>query len=322
MKQFPQSGLIQNSCGKNGRNSTRQQSGYILLMMMLFIALMAIAALAALPSMEMQVKRDREEEMIHRGAQYARAIRHYVKKFGRYPTSIADLQDTNDVHFLRKAYKDPITGKDFRLLHMGDVQMLMGGAGFGGGTFTGNPGAAAGAGQPGMPVGVPITSSNTSSGAVVQPDNSGTPDSSGTNTNGDNSSAGSADGQSSDGQSSNASSSNGSSSNGPSGGPGGQVFGGGPIMGVASASKDKTIRKFNNKEHYNEWLFVYDPTNDRALITGPYQPTLMGQGIGQPIGGANGSGMQNTPGTGNQVNTGFGMQPMQPQNPGMNPSQH
>jgi type II secretory pathway pseudopilin PulG len=316
MKQFSQSGLIKNSRGKNGRDKSGRQSGYILLMMLLFIALMAIAALAALPSMEMQVKRDREEEMIHRGAQYARAIRHYVKKFGRYPTSIADLQDTNDVHFLRKAYKDPITGKDFRLLHMGDVQMLMAGAGFGGGA--GNPAAAAGAGQPGMPAGVPITSSNTNSGATTQGDNSASPDNSGTNGNGDNSSTASAGA----GQSSDASSPNGSSSNGPSGGPGGQVFGGGPIMGVASASKDKTIRKFNNKEHYNEWLFVYDPTNDRSLITGPYQPSLMGQGIGQAVGAANGTGIQSTRGFGNQVNTGTGMQPMQPQNPGTSPFQH
>jgi type II secretory pathway pseudopilin PulG len=303
MKQFSQSGHTKSS----------RQSGYILLMMMLFIALLAVAALAALPRMEMQVKRDREEEMIHRGAQYARAIRHYVKKFGRYPTSISDLEDTNDVRFLRKAYKDPITGKDFRLLHMGDVQMLMGGAGFNGGA--GNPAAAAGAGQPGMPAGVPISSGDTRSGTLIQGDNSASPDNTTTNANGDNSSTGSsADSQSSDA----------SSSNGPSGGPGGQVFGGGPIMGVASASKDKTIRKFNNKEHYNEWLFVYDPTNDRSLITGPYQPSLMGQGIGQPIGTANGAGMQNTPnpGFGNQMNTGTGMQPLQPQNPGTSPFQH
>jgi type II secretory pathway pseudopilin PulG len=314
MKRFPQSGLVQNSRKNIMRDINARQSGYILLMMMLFIALLAIAALAALPRMEMQVKRDREEEMIHRGAQYARAIRHYVKKFGRYPTSISDLEDTNDVRFLRKAYKDPITGKDFRLLHMGDVQMLMGGAGFGGGA--GNPAAAAGAGQPGMPAGVPISASNVNSVATAQGDNS-SPGNSGTKANGDNSAAGGADSQSSD-----ASSSDVSSSNGPSGGPGGQVFGGGPIMGVASASKDRTIRKFNNKEHYNEWLFVYDPTNDRSLITGPYQPSLMGQGIGQPIGVANGAGMQNTPGFGNQMNTGTGMQPMQPQNPGTSPFQH
>ena len=33
----------------------------------------------------MQMKRDREEEMIHRGTEYARAIKKYYKKFGRYP---------------------------------------------------------------------------------------------------------------------------------------------------------------------------------------------------------------------------------------------
>ena len=297
--------------------SKNRQAGYVLLMMMLFVALMAIAALAALPKMEMQVKRDREEEMIHRGAQYARAIRHYVKKFGRYPTSISDLEETNNVRFLRKRYKDPITGKDFRLLHMGDVQSLMAGAGFGfgGGTFTGNAGAAAGAGQPGMPAGVPITNAATNTNtASAQTGNTGTNDTASA----DNSNnAGSGTGQSTNG------------SPNSSSGPNDQVFGGGPIMGVASASKDKTIRIFNNKEHYNEWIFVYDPTNDRSLITGPYQPSLMGQGLGQPIGtNANGTGNNsgfgnsgsfgNQSGFGNSGNTGFGQQSMQPQNPSVN----
>jgi type II secretory pathway pseudopilin PulG len=289
----------------------RKQQGYILLMMMLFIALLAIASLAALPKMEMQAKRDREEEMIHRGAQYARAIRAYVKKFGRYPTSIADLENTNNTRFLRRRYKDPITGKDFRLLHMGDIQGLMGGmmAAPGGGMFSGNAGAAAGAGQAGLqqggvPVGnaAPTTPSNSAQSDNSQPGN----------TNGDNSGANDAN---SGGNSSNGNSSgNGSSSS--SSGPSGQVFGGGPIMGVASSSKDKTIRVFNNKEHYNEWVFIYDPTTDLALITGPYQPMSIGQtqGVGQPI---TPNGIGNQGGFGNPNNTGFGSQPMQPQNPGM-----
>jgi type II secretory pathway pseudopilin PulG len=291
----------QPACGKRNR-----QSGYILLMMMLFIALMAIAALAAIPRMEMQIKRDREEEMIHRGAQYARAIRHYVKKFGRYPTSVSDLLETNNVHFLRKAYKDPITGKDFRMLHMQDVQTLMAGAGgfgaagFGPGGFTGNPGAAAAAGQPGSPAGTPVTSM---SGAG--PENSGS----------GNAGDGADSNQSSDDQSSGGQSSNGQAANGQSSGGLGQTFGGGPIMGVASTSKDKSIRVFNNKDHYKDWMFVYDPMNDRALITGPYQPSLATQNIGvpgsTPVNGMNG----NTSGFGNQSNTGFGGQPTQQQNP-------
>jgi hypothetical protein len=54
-----------------------------------------------------------------------------------------------------------------------------------------------------------------------------------------------------------------------------QVFGGGPIVGVASTSKAATIREFNHKSHYNQWQFIYDPTMDRGgLITTPAQPAL------------------------------------------------
>src|SRR5205814_7869921 len=59
----------------------------------------------------------------HRGVQYSRAIRRYVKKVGRYPSRIEELEDTNNIHFLRRRYKDPITGKDFKLLRMTDVQV-------------------------------------------------------------------------------------------------------------------------------------------------------------------------------------------------------
>src|SRR5256885_10465553 len=44
----------------------------------------------------------------------------------------------------------------------------------------------------------------------------------------------------------------------------GQVFGGGPIVGVASTSKAQSIREFNHKNHYNQWQFIYDPSSDRG----------------------------------------------------------
>ena len=47
------------------------------------MALMIIAATYVAPRMVQQLKRDREEEMIHRGTEYARAIKKYYKKFGR-----------------------------------------------------------------------------------------------------------------------------------------------------------------------------------------------------------------------------------------------
>ena len=72
---------------------------------------------------------------------------------------------------------------------------------------------------------------------------------------------------------------------------GGQTFGGGAIVGVASLSKDPTIRIYNKKKKYNEWQFIYDPTSDRTntLLRGPYQPpTIGGAQVGTPAGQMNG----------------------------------
>ncbi|HEY3973255.1 MAG TPA: hypothetical protein VGM18_09645 [Candidatus Sulfotelmatobacter sp.] len=42
------------------------------------------------------------------------------------------------------------------------------------------------------------------------------------------------------------------------------------IFGVASKSKARTIREFDHKNHYKDWLFFYDPTRDRGMeIKGP-----------------------------------------------------
>src|SRR5262249_39825953 len=119
----------------------------------LFVALIAVVALLMAPVIAFQVKRDREEELIHRGVQYSRAMKHYVKKFGRYPTRIEELENTNQVRFLRRRYKDPITGKDFKILHMGDVQLALGSGIAGAVSPNGlNPGAPGG---PGGGAGVP-----------------------------------------------------------------------------------------------------------------------------------------------------------------------
>src|SRR5882724_6766262 len=116
--------------------SLKNERGYVLLTLLLIIALMIIATAAILPSITFNIRRDREEDMIHRGVQYSRAIRAYYKKLGRYPTKLEDLESTNNMRFLRKRYKDPITGQDFKLLHFGEVKMTFG-AGVGGGGING-----------------------------------------------------------------------------------------------------------------------------------------------------------------------------------------
>src|SRR5947207_7020336 len=102
----------------------KNQAGYALLAILFLLVLLTLALMAVAPNVARQIQRDREEEMIHRGQQYARAIRKFYKKTGRYPNSAKDLLDTNHLRFLRREYKDPMTedGK-WRLLHVGEAQI-------------------------------------------------------------------------------------------------------------------------------------------------------------------------------------------------------
>src|SRR5208337_4909938 len=104
----------------------QHEGGYVLLAVLLLVAFMVIAATIEAPVLVQQMKRDREEEMIHRGTEYARAIKKYYKKFGRYPATLEQLDNTNQIRFLRKRYKDPLTkdGK-WKLLTYADIQTVL-----------------------------------------------------------------------------------------------------------------------------------------------------------------------------------------------------
>jgi type II secretory pathway pseudopilin PulG len=95
----------------------------VLLVIMLFATIMVIGALTTARLYVGQIKRDRELELVHRGAQYSRAIKKFYGKFRRYPSNLEQLENTNQIRFLRKRYKDPMTGGDFKLLHFGEVQL-------------------------------------------------------------------------------------------------------------------------------------------------------------------------------------------------------
>ena len=275
------------------RRTRKSEDGYIMMLLLLTMALMVIAIGIIVPSVTFDIKRDREEEMIHRGTQYTRAVRAYYKKFGRYPVKIEDLENTNQMRFLRKRYKDPITGQDFRLLHFGEVKMslnaLMPGANVPSGPTNG---------APGFTMGNSLNSNNAPGGASNS--------SFGTNSNlGSNSSFGSNSGFGQTSQTSTTpANQNGTDSSQNDAPPGtilessssgdklgGMTFGGMPIIGVASTSKNASIREFDHKKKYSQWAFVYDPTFDRGLlITTPYQPQLQMFGQGAPnLNGPNGS---------------------------------
>jgi type II secretory pathway pseudopilin PulG len=288
------------------------ERGYILLTLLLIIALMIIFAAAIVPSITFEIKRDREEEMIHRGVQYSRAIRAYYKKFGRYPTKIEDLESANNMRFLRKRYKDPITGQDFKLLHFGEVKLSfsggIGGGGINGATALNNPSPFGSPAPPGAPnaaggfagAGNAFGGSQSSLGA-----NYGGANANGANAN--NASGGTPGTPTDQNQNANPDSTPptpGQPQTGSS--PGDQLsgvtFGGGPIVGVASSSKKETIREFNHKKKYNEWQFIYDPATDRGgLLMTPNQPQLQGFGQ-QGVQGVNGQGVNGQGVNGQGVN--------------------
>ena len=265
---------------KSSYRLRRHEEGYVLITMLLVVGLLAIMAAVALPTISFEIRRDREQEMVHRGVQYSRAIRAYYKKFGRYPTRLEDLDNTNNLRFLRKRYKDPISGQDFKLLHYGEPGVTLAG-GIAGGSI---PGA--------NPIGSP--GGLNSSGGFSQPSafggntNSAFGASSNSATGLNSSATTPATGKDPSQTSSSANSEDSSSTKPDSAGSGdqsssSQLVSGGPIVGVASVSKKSTIREFNKKKKYNEWQFVYDPTTDRGgLITTPNQPSL--QGFGSSLG--------------------------------------
>jgi type II secretory pathway pseudopilin PulG len=277
------------------------QSGYIMIMLMLALALITIALLSALPAFQHQVQRDREEEMRHRGTSYMRAIKAFYTKFGRYPTRIEELENTNNLKFLRKRYTDPMNidpnthkERDFKFLHQQDIPLsVMALMGQMGGQIPGQiPGAGTGgamnANQISQLVGqVGNTMAAAAGGALGGQTGGlqGATNLNGTPVDGEESKEGSAAGptansdagdpnSSSPNSHSSSSSSSGSSSNS-------QTFGGGPILGVASMSKKKSIRVFADKNHYNDWLFIYMQSADRGgLLKGPFNPNLQAGNLG------------------------------------------
>ena len=84
--------------------------GYLMVVLLIGIAVMAVWMGAMLPSWRQQAVREKEAELIFRGEQYARAIALYYRKNQRLPPNIDTLVSQR---YLRKKYVDPMTGKEF-----------------------------------------------------------------------------------------------------------------------------------------------------------------------------------------------------------------
>lgn len=102
------------------RYQTRSsQRGFALLLVFALAAAALVMLYLEMPRVAFEHQRDKEALLIERGEEYVRAIQLYVQKFQKYPQRIEDLESTNNVRFLRKRFRDPMTGEDeWRLIHV------------------------------------------------------------------------------------------------------------------------------------------------------------------------------------------------------------
>lgn len=178
----------------------KADSGYAMAALLVMLAVMSIMLTVALPSWRQMVKREKEAELVFRGQQYARAIALFQRKYANaLPPSVDVLVEQR---FLRKKYKDPITGEDFQPIPASSLGLTPTSP-----QAASTPGALASPVQPQTPRPgasplTPLTGSSPSPSGL-------------------------------------------------------SPVGGGGIAGVASKSKEESIRIYNGRQRYNEWHFTY-----------------------------------------------------------------
>lgn len=239
--------------GGQGRGR-RAEGGYAMAALLVSIAVMGVLMSVMLPAWKTLVQREREEELVFRGEQYARAVGLFQRKFaGAFPPSIDILVQQK---FLRRAYKDPVTGGDFQVLYQNSAMAVPG---------MGRPGAGGQPGAGGMAASRPgqITESPGLVPATTGP-------------------GGGLGG-----------STGGGLGSGTAGGlGGGTATTAGPrggIIGVTSKSSKASFRLYKGRSKYNEWQFVYTQASNQIGVPGQSRPGMPGGAGSSRPGGVPGS---------------------------------
>jgi hypothetical protein len=305
------------------RRVKRRDSGYALLLIMFFLALLVITMATAAPTVLSTVQREREAELVWRGRQYTRGIRMYYMKMKRFPTSLDDLtKPKTGIRFMRQAYKDPMNPDgSWRLIYVGPNGQLIGSLSNRTLTLNGLPTAA----------GSPAAGSAFSSGNnLTNTSTSSFGNSSFGSANAGNSSFGNSSFGNSGFGSNQAGSTtiNSAAGAGQAGNPAGtdatgstddplqphSLVGnmdasntiGGNIIGVGSKVNKKSFRIYEHAKNYRMFEFIWDPSKDTTV-------GRASAGIGTPI--QNSTGM--TPAGATTTGT-----PNSPFSSGMNPNQN
>jgi type II secretory pathway pseudopilin PulG len=156
----------------------KASSGYAMAALLVGLAVMAVLLSVAMPTWSHMIRREKEEELIFRGNQYARAINQYQRKFANASPQTLDV--LIEQRLLRKKFRDPMSTDEkgeFQMLYLstraGGPQATTGtGRGAGGisGTPVGGRGAGSGSGVgagAGAPGAVGASYSTEPSGGIV-----------------------------------------------------------------------------------------------------------------------------------------------------------
>ncbi|NVH71026.1 type II secretion system protein [Paraburkholderia sp. JPY432] len=98
------------------RHPVARENGMVLLALLIALMLMSIALMGALDVWSLERQRERERQLLFVGNQYRLAILRYYRAGRALPASIDELLDDSrfpaPLHHLRRAYPDPVTGKN------------------------------------------------------------------------------------------------------------------------------------------------------------------------------------------------------------------
>ena len=84
------------------------EAGYNMVMLIVALTVLNIIIAAMLPLMSTEIQREKEEELVFRGFQYAEAIRIFKLRFQRFPNKLEELIEIKP-RCIRQLWKDPMT---------------------------------------------------------------------------------------------------------------------------------------------------------------------------------------------------------------------
>ena len=104
------------------------QQGMSYLFVMILVVIMNISLMGVTQQWSVIMKRDKEAELLFRGTRIKEAIDQFVGDYevqkatrpNRWPHTLKELTQKNPKRYLQVVYEDPMTGKPFELIKVGD----------------------------------------------------------------------------------------------------------------------------------------------------------------------------------------------------------